>query len=62
MAEEKPYFYYRNHEGRFGWGVRGPNLDIAIPDKGLALAIAKFLNHEPDADTVLRQLWDSYRT
>lgn len=55
------YFYYRNRESSDGWGVKGPYLDMAVPDKGLALAIAKFLNQEPDANEALKRLWLNYR-
>lgn len=54
----KDYIYYRTDVG--GWAVSGPELDIKVHDKGLALAIAKFLNREKDADEALQQLYLQY--
>lgn len=56
------YHYYRNHDSKEGWGVRGPGLDMPVPDKGLALAIAKFLNEEADAGAALKRLWLNYQS
>lgn len=62
--------YYMCHRGGqenkapyFWWTVRsasGDYLDMKVPDKGLALAITKFLNREPDAGEVLDELWLKY--
>lgn len=56
------YYKYRKHESEAGWGVAGPGLDMEVPDKGLALAIAKFLNQEPDADDAVKELWLQWKS
>lgn len=61
----KQYYMYHTHgnEGEkhpYGWAVVGPKLDMYVPDKGLALAIGKFLNKEDDANRCLDELWLKY--
>lgn len=65
MTTKQLYHYYHPHGDKddihpYGWAVKGPGLDMYVPDKGLALSIVKFLNKETDATECLESLWLRY--
>lgn len=65
MASDGRYYMYHTRgttaeKHPYGWAVTGPGLDMYVPDKGLALAFEKFLNHDPTAAQTLKSLWTDY--
>lgn len=53
MTDE--FYYARDHDrGPGAWCVRGQSFYMAVPDKQLALAIAKFLSESPEATDALK--------
>lgn len=56
MSELDEYYYARDHAAGTGqWCVRGPGLDMSVPDKNLAYAIGKLLSGKiEDADSMAK--------